>query len=69
MVDMRNVKRISVKTPEVKKPPGRSRYGRIILKWILKKQGMRVSIGFIWLRTGNGGRFLYFRFHKEQGIS
>jgi hypothetical protein len=30
--------------------------GRIILKWILKKQGMRVYTEFIWLkiRTSDG---------------
>jgi hypothetical protein len=28
--------------------------GRI--KWILKKQGGRVWIGFIWLRIGKGGK-------------
>jgi hypothetical protein len=26
--------------------------GRIILKWILKKPGMRVQTGFTWLRLG-----------------
>jgi hypothetical protein len=32
--------------------------GRIILKWILGKQGWRVLIGFIWLRIGTGGGIL-----------
>jgi hypothetical protein len=26
---------------------------RIILKWFLKKQGMRIRTGFSWLRIGN----------------
>jgi hypothetical protein len=30
--------------------------GRIILKWILKKYGMSVWTGFIWLRMGFSGR-------------
>jgi hypothetical protein len=30
--------------------------GRVVLKWILKKQGRKVRTGFIWLRIGiNGG--------------
>jgi hypothetical protein len=29
--------------------------GRIILKWILRKQGERLWIGFIWRRLGTGG--------------
>jgi hypothetical protein len=32
--------------------------GRIILKWILKKQGARLWIGFNWLRTRTGGGLL-----------
>jgi hypothetical protein len=32
--------------------------GRIILKWILGKEGWRVCIGFIWLRIGIGGGLL-----------
>jgi hypothetical protein len=31
---------------------------RIILKWILGRQGWRVSIGFIWLRIVTGGGLL-----------
>jgi hypothetical protein len=26
--------------------------GRILLKWILKKQGVRVQVGFSWLWIG-----------------
>jgi hypothetical protein len=32
--------------------------GRIILNWILGKQGKRVWTGFIWLRTGTSDGFL-----------
>jgi hypothetical protein len=34
------------------------REGRVILKWILKKCGVRVWIGFMWLRIGTGGGLL-----------
>jgi hypothetical protein len=30
----------------------------ILLKCVLKKQGMRVWSGFMWLRTGTSGGFL-----------
>jgi hypothetical protein len=30
-------------------------HGRITLKWILEKQGERVSNGYIWLWIGIGG--------------
>jgi hypothetical protein len=32
--------------------------GRIISKLILGKQGGKAWTGFIWLRTGSGGRLL-----------
>jgi hypothetical protein len=32
--------------------------GRIILKEILKQQGVRMYAGFIWLRTSTIGRIL-----------
>jgi hypothetical protein len=32
--------------------------GRIILKWILKKQGMGLWTGFFWLWTGTSGGIL-----------
>jgi hypothetical protein len=32
--------------------------GRIILKWILNKYGVRVWAGFIWLRIGSSGGFM-----------
>jgi len=31
---------------------------KIILRWILRKQHMRVCIGFVWLRMGSHGRLL-----------
>jgi hypothetical protein len=33
-------------------------YGRIILKWILKKQDGEAWTGLIWLKIGTGGRCL-----------
>jgi hypothetical protein len=33
-------------------------YGRITLKWILKKWGGRVSTGLIWLRIGTSSGLL-----------
>jgi hypothetical protein len=32
--------------------------GKKILKWILGKYGVKVWIGFIWLRTGTVGGLL-----------
>jgi hypothetical protein len=32
--------------------------GRIIIKWILKLQGVSVRIGFSWLSTGSSGELL-----------
>jgi hypothetical protein len=32
--------------------------GRVILKWILRKYGARVWIGFIWLRIETSGGLL-----------
>jgi hypothetical protein len=34
------------------------RDGRIILEWILEKQGGKLWIGFIWLKIGTSGRLL-----------
>jgi hypothetical protein len=33
--------------------------GRIILKWILQKQGVNLWTEFNWLRTGTTGRLLW----------
>jgi hypothetical protein len=32
--------------------------GRIILEWILRKEGGKVQAGCIWLKIGMGGRIL-----------
>jgi len=32
--------------------------GKIILEWILRKQGREVWIGFIWLKIGTSGGLL-----------
>jgi hypothetical protein len=32
--------------------------GRITLRWILGRYGLRMWIGFIWLRIGTGGKLL-----------
>jgi hypothetical protein len=48
--------KILVRKPEGKRPQDIGIDGRIILKWILRKQ--RVWTGFIWLRTGTTGRLL-----------
>jgi hypothetical protein len=32
--------------------------GRIILEWTSEKYNSKLSTGFIWLRTGAGGRLL-----------
>jgi hypothetical protein len=44
--------------PEEKKQFGRRVDGRIILKWILRKQNLRPWTVLIWLRIGNGGGLL-----------
>jgi hypothetical protein len=48
MGEMRNASRIFTGKPEGKRSCARCRLiGRVILKWILKKECMRVLIGFI----------------------
>jgi len=35
--------------------------GKIILEWILQNQIWKLWSGFIWLRTGTSGRYLWAR--------
>jgi hypothetical protein len=45
--------------PEGKNPLGKARSkGRILSKWVLKRQGVAIWIGFIWLRIGISGGIL-----------
>jgi hypothetical protein len=54
---MRNAYRCFLEKSEAKRPLGRPCMGRrIILKWILSKQGMRIWTGFSKLRKGSSGR-------------
>jgi hypothetical protein len=58
-VVLRNVKKILVRRSEKKNPFGKPRQRRlIIVKWIIRKQGKKVWIGFEWLRVGINGGFL-----------
>jgi hypothetical protein len=57
--DMKNVYNIVVEKPEAENHSedlGVDR--RIILEWIVGKQGGKMWIGFIWLRVGPSGAFL-----------
>jgi hypothetical protein len=56
--DIINAYEIVFAKPEAKRPSGRQTYAQIILKCILRKQGMRIWTGFIWLRTGSSGWLL-----------
>jgi hypothetical protein len=52
MGEMRNGYRILVEHPE----------GRRILKWILKKQSVKMWAGFIRLRIGTSDEFLWIQY-------
>jgi hypothetical protein len=53
MREIRNAYKILVREPEGKISLGRPRRRwRIILEWMLRKQGGKVWTGCIWLRTG-----------------
>jgi len=59
MTEMRNAYSIVIRKPERNRPRGRPRIdGRIILKWIIKKEDVRIWSGFYWLRIGTRGRLL-----------
>jgi hypothetical protein len=56
---MRNASNILVRKPEGKRPLGRPRHsGKMILEWILGKQGGNEWTGCIWFRTWTSGRLL-----------
>jgi hypothetical protein len=59
MGEVRGAYNILVGKPEGRRPLGRPRLdGRITLRWILRKQGLGIWIGLIWLRIGTGGWLL-----------
>jgi hypothetical protein len=59
---MRNTREISVVKPERRGQLGPLGVDeKVLLKWILKQQYVRMRIGFIWLRIGISGGFLLTR--------
>jgi len=55
-VEIWNARKIFVIEPEGKKALNNLDIdGMIILNWILKKEGVRVLPGFIWINTGTSG--------------
>jgi len=57
--ESRFVCRVLVGKPEGKRPledPGVD--GRILLRWIFRKWGLRTWTGSMWVRTGTGGGHL-----------
>jgi hypothetical protein len=59
MGEMRNANKIFVGKPEDKSLLGRlGADGRIILRWNLKKYGVKFWTGFSWLRIGSSYRIL-----------
>jgi len=58
MGDRRGVYRVLVGKPEGKRPLGRHRDGRIILRWIFRKWDVRTWTGSTWLKIGTGGEHL-----------
>jgi hypothetical protein len=59
MVDIRNSYGILVGKPEEKRPmEDLGVYSKIILEWILGKQGGKVWIGFMWLSIETSGGLL-----------
>jgi hypothetical protein len=58
MGEMINAYTILVGKPEDKRPLGRPRCRWEDIKMGLRKQGLMVWIGFVWLRIGTGGELL-----------
>jgi hypothetical protein len=50
-----NTNKMLVGKHEGKKPLKRYVDGKMILKWMLEKYGLRELTGFVWLRVGTGG--------------
>jgi len=55
MGERRGVYRILVGKPDGKRPLGRPKRGRIILRWTFRKWDVGVWTGSSWLRIGTGG--------------
>jgi hypothetical protein len=59
MGEIKNAYKILVGKSEGKRPLGRpGKDGKIILKWILGKQGGNLWTGLIWIRIGAKGGLL-----------
>jgi hypothetical protein len=59
MEEMRNAYIVYVRNPEGDRPLGRpGNRWEDHMKWILKKQGVMVWNGFIWLRIETSGGFM-----------
>ena len=59
MEERRGVYRVLVGKPEGKRPLGRHRDGRIILRWIFRKwDGGGAWTGSTWFKIGTGGEHL-----------
>ena len=58
MGERRGVYRILVGKPDGKRPLGRPKRGRIILRWTFRKWDVGVWTGSSWLRIGTGSGHL-----------
>ena len=58
MGERRGVYRILVGKPDGKRPLGRPKRGRIILRWTFRKWDVGIWTGSSWLRIGTGGGHL-----------
>jgi hypothetical protein len=51
---MRNASKILAGKPEGKRQLGNSGvHGKMMLKWLLNLEGLKIRTGFIWLRRGS----------------